>query len=363
MKAWRRSALLERLGIARPIIQGPFGGGLSSVALTAAVGEAGGLGSFGAHHLDGVGIREVAEQIRAVTARPFALNLWLPHAAAGESVDEAEQGRDYAQHAQRLAPWYSELGVELPPPPPRYLPDFEEQFEAVLEARPTVFSFVFGVPSAEVLERCRSRGILSLGTATTVEEARTLEAAGVDMIVATGFEAGGHRVSFLKRPEDCLTGSLALLPQVVDAVRVPVIAAGGIADGRGILAALSLGAQAVQIGTAFLACGESNASALHRQQLFSAAALTTTLTRAFTGRLARGISNRMAQELGYDQIAPYPLQGWLSAALREPALQQQRADLVPLWCGQSAGLLRHHDVPALMRFLQEGVDHLLDEVG
>lgn len=361
MKTWRRSALLDRLGIERPIIQGPFGGGLSSVDLVVAVGEAGGLGSFGAHHLDGAGIREVAARIRARSTRPFALNLWLPHAEQGESLHDDMQGRDYAKHARHLVPWYSALGIEAPPPPPRYLPDFDAQIEAVLEARPAVFSFVFGVPSADLLERCRGLGVLSLGAATTVEEAQALERAGVDLIVATGFEAGGHRVSFLRRPEDCLTGSLALLPQVVDAVRVPVIAAGGIADGRGILAALSLGAQAVQIGTAFLACNESNASALHRRQLFSAAALGTTLTRAFSGRLARGISNRLAQTLAADQIAPYPLQGWLTAAMREPALQQQRADLLPLWCGQSAGLLRHRHARALMQALVEDVERRLDE--
>jgi len=359
VRAWRQSALAQRLGILRPIVQGPFGGGLSSVDLVVAVGEGGGLGSFGAHHLDGAGIHAVAKQIRARSGRPFALNLWLPHAEPGESLVAAEQGQDYALHAQRLAAWYAELGAEIPPPPARYLPDFEEQVEAVLEVRPAVFSFVFGVPAGNVLERCRSLGILTLGAATTVDEARALEVAGVDLIVATGFEAGGHRVSFLQRPEDALTGGLALLPQVVDAVRVPVIAAGGIADGRGILAALNLGAQAVQIGTAFLACEESNASELHRQQLFGATARRTTLTRAFSGRLARGIRNRLSEELAGAALAPYPLQGWLTAAMKTPALQQRRADLLPLWCGQSAGLLGHRSASALMRFLDDDVERRL----
>jgi nitronate monooxygenase len=359
VRAWSASALAARLGLQRPIIQGPFGGGLSAVDLVVAVSDAGGFGSFGVHHLQAEGIRAVAAEIRARTARPFALNLWLPHAESGESLLEPEHGAGYAEHAARLAPWYQALGVEAPPPPARFLPDFEEQVEALLEARPAVFSFVFGVPAPALLERCRRLGILSLGTATTVEEAQALEQAGVDLIVATGFEAGGHRVSFLRRPEDCLTGSLALLPQVVDAVRVPVIAAGGIADGRGILAALSLGAQAVQIGTAFLACSESNASELHREQLFSAAARTTTLTRAFSGRLARGIANAMTAERAGVRPAPYPLQGWLTAALRGPALAQQRADLLPLWCGQAAGLLRHRRAGALMKALIEDVERRL----
>ena len=363
MRAWRQNAVAQRLNIQRPILQGPFGGGLSSVDLVVAVGEAGGLGSFGAHHLDGAGIRTINEQIRSRSARPFAFNLWLPHVERGESLVAAEQGQDYAMHAQRLGAWYAELGIDAPSPPARYLPDFDEQVEAVLDARPSVFSFVFGVPAADVLERCRSLGILTLGAATTVEEAQALQNAGVDLIVATGFEAGGHRVSFLQRPEDSLTGGLALLPQVVDAVRVPVIAAGGIADGRGILAALSLGAQAVQIGTAFLACEESNASALHRQQLFSASARRTALTRAFSGRLARGIRNRMVEELAGDSVASYPLQGWLTAAMKAPALRQQRADLMPLWCGQSAGLLKHRRAAELMRALVEQVEQGIEEAG
>ncbi|MDZ3824548.1 MAG: nitronate monooxygenase [Pseudoxanthomonas sp.] len=359
MKAWRNSDLAARLGIARPVVQGPFGGGLSSVELVVAVGEAGGLGSFGAHHLEGDGIRSVAADIRRRSDRPFALNLWLPHAEEGESPVAAVEASDHDRHARELAPWYAQLGLEAPPPPPRYLPDFDAQVEAVLAARPAVFSFVFGVPAAGLLDRCRALGILTLGTATTVAEARALDDAGVDAIVASGFEAGGHRVSFLRRPEDCLTGGLALLPQVVDAVRAPVVAAGGIADGRGIVAALSLGASAVQIGTAFLACRQSNASELHRERLFDTAADDTVLTRAFTGRLARGIRNDLATAVPPGGHAPYPLQGWLTGALRAAALREGRGDLVPLWCGQAAGLLRDRDGAALMARLASEVDALL----
>jgi nitronate monooxygenase len=176
--------------------------------------------------------------------------------------------------------------------------------------------------------------------------------------VATGFEAGGHRVSFLRPPEDCLTGTLALVPQVVDAVRVPVIAAGGIADGRGIRAALALGAQAAQVGTAFLACDQSNAPAVHRERLFAPDAGRTALTRAFSGRLARGQVNRLMESLEAQsrELPPYPVQGFLTGALRQAAIDQQRPDLMSLWSGQSAPLLRHRDARQLFDALLAGLD-------
>jgi nitronate monooxygenase len=216
-----------------------------------------------------------------------------------------------------------------------------------------VFSFVFGVPSAEVLERCRRAGIVTIGAATTSEEARLLADAGVDMIVATGMEAGGHRVSFLREPEVCLTGTLALVPQVVDTVRVPVVAAGGITDRRGVFAVLNLGASAAQIGTAFLACEESNASPLHRQMLFSEAARRTTLTRAFTGRLARSIHNEFIDRMRGREalLPPYPVQGWLTGRLREAALKAGRTDVISLWSGQGAPLLKHRRAVELLSSL------------
>ena len=224
----------------------------------------------------------------------------------------------------------------------------------MLAARPAVFSFVYGIPAADVLRRCREFGILTLGAATTVREAMALEAAGVDLIVATGFEAGGHRVSFLAPAEESLTGSFALIPQVVDAVSVPVIAAGGIADGRGIAAAFALGAQAVQIGTAFLACAESNAGDLHRGKLFSPDAQHTGLTRVFSGRLARGIRNRFMDEMDAQQAAlpPYPYQNWFTAQLKQAAIAQGRDDLMSLWAGQAAPLLRHRSARELLQALE-----------
>ena len=347
---WNDTPVTSRLKLDVPIIQGPFGSGLSAVDLVVAVSEGGGLGSFGVHHLDGAGIRDIAARIRARTARTFALNLWIP---LGDSDDPRMSDEQWRAALELLAPYFANCGVPLPARPARFGPRYEEQVEALLELRPPVFSFVFGVPSADVLDRCRRAGIVTLGAATTPAEAKLLAAAGVDMIVATGIEAGGHRVSFLREPEECLTGTLALVPQVVDTVKVPVIAAGGMADGRGIAAALQLGAGAAQIGTAFLACEESNAAPLHRQMLFSDAARRTSLTRAFTGRLARSLHNDFIDAFaGKDELLPpYPVQAWLTAQFRAAALSAGRADIISLWSGQAAPLLKHRRAAQLLRNL------------
>ena len=220
-----------------------------------------------------------------------------------------------------------------------------------------VFSFIFGIPPRDILEECRAKGIVTIGTATTPDEAAALEEAGVDAIVASGFEAGGHRGSFLRPAEDSLTGTLSLVPQVVDLVNVPVIAAGGIGDARGVVAALALGAEAVQIGTAFLGCDESGASRLHREALRGPDARHTGLTRGFTGRLARGIRNRLMEELNRNgtEVLPYPLQRGLVRNLATAAEAAGRADLLPLWAGQSASLSTGAEVVAFLDSLVEDV--------
>jgi nitronate monooxygenase len=356
---WKDTDARRQLNLDFPLIQGPFGSGLSSVDLVVAVSESGGLGSFGVHHLDGAGIRDIAARIRARTARPFALNLWIP---LRDSDDPQLTEAQWQSALELLRPYYQDLGVPLPARPARFGPRYEEQVETLLELRPPVFSFVFGVPSPAVLDRCRSAGIRTIGAATTAAEARLLADAGVDMIVATGMEAGGHRVSFLQEPETCLTGTLALVPQVVEAVKVPVIAAGGIADGRGVAAALKLGASAAQIGTAFLACEESNAAPLHREVLFSPAARRTSLTRAFTGRLARSVHNDFIEQLqGREASLPvYPVQAWLTAQFRAAALAAGRSDVVSLWSGLSAPLLKHRRARDLMESLTAATDRAMD---
>jgi nitronate monooxygenase len=355
---WKSNELTRKLSLDAPIVQGPFGGGLSAVDLVVAVSDGGGLGSFGVHHLEPDGIRDVAAQIRARTRRSFALNLWIP---LRDSDDPQLSDAQWRTACDLLRPYFDELGVDVPQRPARFSPRYQEQVEALLELRPAVFSFVFGIPSAEVLERCRSAGIATVGAATTPAEAKLLDDAGVDMIVATGFEAGGHRVSFLAEPETCLTGTLALVPQVVDSVKTPVIAAGGMADGRGIAAALKLGASAAQIGTAFLACEESNAAPLHREKLFSPDARRTSLTRAFTGRLARSVHNDFIDALAdkLHLLPPYPVQNWLTAQFRRAALASGRTDIISLWSGQSAPLLKERRAAALLESLVTQTDAAL----
>lgn len=351
---WHETAVTRRLGIRYPIIQGPFGGGLSSPRLAATVSNAGGLGSYGAQGMSSDAIASVIAEIRGLTRAPFGVNLWVSTEDEGTTHATAA---DLDAAVAPLLPFFDELGVPRPSWPPRPWPKFQDQIGAILDARPAVFSFVFGVPPADVLDACRTRGIVTVGAATTVQEAVALDAAGVDAIVATGFEAGGHRPAFLHAPEAMLMGTLSLVPQVVDAVKAPVIAAGGIADGRGLAAALALGAGAAQIGTAFLACEESNAPAPHRDALADAHDTRTVLTRAYSGRLARGMHNRLAEALAHSTaLLPYPLQGQVISALRAAALQQGRIDLVTCWSGQSAPLIRHRRAAELFADLVRGAE-------
>jgi nitronate monooxygenase len=311
------------------------------------VSNAGGLGSFGGQPFSPSEILEISKEIRKHTNKPFNINLWVNDrdARLNEFGDE-----DYKKLLKVFEPYFNELGLALPERPKNLGAKFEDQIEAIFSARPAVFSFVYGIPSSDILERCRALGIKTLGAATTVDEAIALEKAGVEAVVATGFEAGGHRVSFLRSAEDSLTGTFSLIPQVADNVKIPILAAGGIADSRGIKAALALGADGVQIGTAFLATLQSNASQDHKDKLFSSDAKYTTLTKIFTGRLARGIRNRLTEELRNFEgfMAPYPLQGKFMGTLKSyPATANSNPDFKAFWAGQSASLLKHKDAQVL----------------
>ncbi|WP_456285407.1 nitronate monooxygenase [Microbacterium sp. JZ70] len=339
--------LEDLLDIDHPVVLAPFGG-VSSVSLTAAVSDAGGLGSYGLYGYAPDRIRDTIAALRAATARPVAVNLWLPR---GDEVAPDEV--DLTAAVAAVSGFFDELGIEIPEKPSSFLPPFEDQLDAVVDARPDVLSVVFGVPSPAHVERLRAAGIRIFGTATTVDEARALADGGVDAVVATGAEAGGHRVSWLRPPEESLVGGLALIPQVVDAVDVPVVAAGGIVDRRGVAAARALGADGVQVGTAFLRTSVSAAPASHRAAIASGA--DTVLTRAMSGRLARGIPNRAVREIEHaGAIAPFPAQNWLTGRFRAEAAVQDQGDLLSLWAGQSAGLTRHDDVAELFAELVAG---------
>lgn len=355
-KMWNQTKLTDLLGIRYPIVQGPFGGGLSSVELTATVSNAGALGSFGMQPFMPEQIVETSHAIRKQTSQPFNLNLWVNDRDARLAEFDEE---DYKTLTDLFKPYFDELGLPIPERPQNLGPKYEDQLQAIFEVKPAVFSFVFGIPAENDLEKLRSLGIRTVGTATTVDEAIALEKAGVDAIVATGMEAGGHRVSFLKSAEDSLTGLFSLIPQVADAVKVPVIAAGGIVDARGIKAAMTLGADAVQMGTAFLATAQSNATQDHKDRLFAPDARYTTLTKVFTGRLSRGLKNRLTEELKDKQhlMAPYPLQGKFMGHLKAyPATANSNPDFKSFWAGQSAALLKYKDAKAL-------IDSLAVEMG
>ncbi len=348
---WNKTKFTKLLGIDYPIVQGPFGGGLSSVKLTSTVSNAGGLGSFGGQPFSSKEIIETCNEIRKFTNKPFNINLWVNDRDARLSTFSEE---NYKKLTELFKPYFKELSLPIPERPTNLGAKFEEQIEAIYESKPAIFSFVYGIPSSSILENCKRLDIKTVGAATTVDEAIALENAGVDAIVATGFEAGGHRVSFLRSAEDSLTGTFSLIPQVADNVKIPIIAAGGIADTRGIKAALALGADAVQMGTAFLATSQSNASQDHKDKLFTSDAKYTTLTKVFTGRLSRGIKNRLTEELeNYEDLfAPYPLQSKFMGLLKAyPATANSNPDFKSYWAGQSASLLTHQDAKILIETL------------
>lgn len=349
---WYKTKTTEMLGIEYPIMQGPFGGGLSSAELVAAVSNAGGLGGYGAYTLSPAEIIEINNKIKTATGKPYNINLWVSDndVPAGTVTDER-----YEQAAEVFKPYFDEAGIPLPGKPAPFKSRFENQVQVILDIRPKLFSFVFGIPSADILEQCRKLGIKTAGAATTLDEAAALENAGVDLIIASGFEAGGHRPSFLDSAEQSTVGIFVLLQLIREKLKTPVVAAGGIANGRGVAAALTLGADAVQVGTAFLACDESGALPVHRQMLFSDEARYTLLSRAFTGRLGRGISTRLARELSgkEKQFLPFPLQTAFMSSLRKAAIDRQKWDMILFWSGQIAPVLKHRKVPALMQSLIE----------
>ena len=334
------TALTRRLGMRTPILQAPMAGGSDSVELAAAVSNAGGLGSFGCAYLNPEQILAAGRAIRGLTDRPFGLNLFTPW----ENPGQPDAGAALAA----MAPYFAELGLQAPVAPPAQPVIFDEQFDAVLESGAAVFSFTFGLPPAGVIEAAHQRGLEVIGTATTVEEAVKIAALGCDAVVAQGAEAGGHRGTFLAPVEASLIGTMALVPQIVDAVSIPVIAAGGIMDGRGLAAALALGAQAVQLGTAFLTCDEAGANSAYRLQLMRAHEDETALTRAFSGRAARGVVNRVMREVDEAAILPFPLQNALTRPLRTEAARQGRAEFLSLWAGQGLRMVRTGKAAAMV---------------
>jgi nitronate monooxygenase len=340
MSQWPDRRILDLLGIDLPIIQAPMAPFTMSAMVTA-VSEAGGLGSLPCALLNAEQARSELRIIRQRTARPINVNFFC------HQPPEVDSARERAWR-NRLASYYAEFGIDPDAPVPNSsrTPFDSALCDLVVEFNPEVVSFHFGLPDKKLLARVRATRAKILSTATTVDEARWLANEGCDAIIAQGYEAGGHRGMFLSRDVSTQVGTMALVPQVVDAVNVPVIAAGGIADARGIVAAFALGAAAVQPGTAYLFCPEAGIGPLHRQALRDAKDDQTAVTNLFSGRPARGIVNRIVREVGpLSDLAPeFPLAGGAISPLRTRAEAQGSADFTPMWSGQAASLGR--ELPA-----------------
>lgn len=342
---WPDNSFTERLGLKYPIIQAPMAGA-TTPEMVAAVCNAGGLGSLAAAMMAPDEIRDAIRQVKALTTRPFAVNLF--------ALDQPTFSPDEVRRGQALfAAFRAELGLAEPPLPNRMMQSFDEQIEAILPESIPIFSFTFGIPAPHQVKRLKQAGMLLIGTATTPDEGVALEQAGIDFISAQGYEAGGHRGSFLKPFDESQYGTMALVPLLVDRLSIPVIAAGGIMDGRGIAAALMLGASAAQLGTAFLAATESIANPAHKAMLARASDVGTTITNVLTGRPVRGLRNRMIETLSPHraEVPPYPLPLALGGSIYKKAREEGLTDYMPMWSGQAGAMAKNLSTTEIMHAL------------
>jgi nitronate monooxygenase len=344
------TSITDLFGLSLPVVQAPMAG-VQGASLALAVAQAGGLGSLPAATLTPEALRRDLAAIRERSAGPINVNFFC------HAPPEPDAEREAAWRAL-LAPYRAEFGLdpaEVVAGPAR-MPFNHELADVLAELPPAIVSFHFGLPAPDLLERVRATGAKVLSSATTLDEARWLDAQGVDAIIAQGLEAGGHRGHFLSDDLDAQAGTFALLPQIVRAVRVPVIAAGGIADAAGVAAARALGAAGVQVGTAYLLCPEATTSAVHRQALTADPGGDTALTNLFTGRPARGIRNRLMRELGAmrDDVPAFPLAAGALAPLRGKAEAMGRGDFSPLWAGQNTTGCRAVPAAEITRDLSRG---------
>ncbi|AYG67273.1 MULTISPECIES: nitronate monooxygenase [unclassified Rhizobium] len=344
MPAAANSNLFRQLGLKHPLIVAPMAGGPSSVELAAAASAAGALGAMGGAYSNAAAIEAFADQVRQRTDKPFSINLFIPHSIADVAADRLERA------VAATARYRQELELPSPQLEAPYEEDFDAQFEAVLRVKPACFSFVFGLLSADHVHEAKKAGIPLIGTATTLDEARALEESGVDAIVLQGFEAGGHRGIFDAGAADPEIGMHDLLAQCAGTIRVPLIAAGGIMTSSDIRAALQAGAQAVQMGTAFLACAEAGTSAPYRRKLLETSERWTRTTRAFSGRFARGIENRFMDEMDGkpDAILPFPAQNKFTRDMRGASTAKGLPDFLSLWSGTGNGELWQGSTAALI---------------
>lgn len=356
-----KNRLTELLHIKYPIIQAPMAGGVTTSDLVAAVCNLGGLGSIGAGYLSPAQLRNQIHEIKKKTTNTFSVNLFVPP----NEIDMKEN--EIFKANQRLQPIREQFQISDVTPDITTLADimktFKDQIKVLIEEEVPVCSFTFGIPTNEIMNELKIHNTILIGTATTVTEAIELEKVGMDIIVVQGSEAGGHRGNFIKSGEESLIGLMSLIPQVVDQVSIPVIAAGGIMDGRGLMGSLCLGANGVQMGTAFLTCEESGAHQLHKEAILQSNEEQTVLTRAFSGKWARGIHNKFISEMKEfeDQFPEFPVQNTLTQSIRKAASKQNNSNYMSLWAGQSARLARNETVESLIKRVIEEASNIIEE--
>lgn len=342
-----KNKMTELLQIEYPIIQAPMAGGITTSTLVAAVSNSGGLGTIGAGYMSPAHIREQIREVRQLTPNNFGVNLFVPY-EFNASHNEVKLAN------QLLQPIRDRLNVGKDHiEPPTYidvLETFNEQIKVVVEEKVPVCSFTFGVPPKEIITELKKYGIILIGTATTVREAIEIADIGMDFVVVQGSEAGGHRGNFINDSQESFIGLMSLIPQVVDNVNIPVIAAGGIMDGRGLMASICLGAKGVQMGTAFLTCMESGAHKEHKEAILHSSEDQTVLTRTFSGKWARGIKNKFIVEMQEHEKAfpDFPIQNTLTQSIRKTATLQNNQDFMSLWSGQSPRLAKYQTAETLI---------------
>lgn len=351
---WYKNRITQILNIKYPIIQAGMAGGVTTPELVAAVSNAGALGTLGAGYMSPEQMQESIRKIKQLTKNPFGVNLFIPE-LPDVSEEEIEKANEW------LRPFREELHITGKPEIKKLTAStFEKQLEIVIEEHVPVCSFTFGIPSKETVQQLKKREIVVIGTATTVKEALANEEIGMDMVVAQGSEAGGHRGTFMGTFEEAMIGTMALVPQTADHVNIPVIAAGGIMDGRGVMAALVLGAEAVQMGTAFVTCLESGANVQHQEAILNSTEELTIVTSAFSGKPARGIRNDFIKKMSEHEkeLPKYPIQHALTTQIRSEAAKQNQPERMSLWCGQNPRSSKRQSAGELLSEIISQVDDI-----
>lgn len=352
-----KNDVTKLLDIDFPVIQAPMAGGITTPKLVASVSNNGALGMIGAGYLSAHQLRQQIQEVKQITSNNFGVNLFVPNEFEIKD-DEIVMVNELLNH------YYEELNIPIEkvdlPNKEKSFHTYMEQIQVIIEEKVPICSFTFGVPTSDIMKKLKQHNIFSIGTATTLVEAVSIEKLGMDAVVVQGSEAGGHRGNFISGHEESLIGLMSLVPQVVNNISIPVIAAGGIMDGKGLMGALCLGAKAVQMGTAFMTCEESGAHRIHKEAILHSKNDETTLTRAFSGKWARGIKNKFIVEMQeYEATLPdFPVQNVLTQSIRKASSAKNNKEYMSLWSGQNSALARTETVEVLIKRVMEEANRI-----